>query len=108
MEGKITSFYAGKTVLLTGITGFLGKVIFEKFLRSLSNVRRLYVLIRSKKGSSVEERFKKVIHDSEIFERLRAELGEQKFTTVFKNVVPIAGKIFLQLKVPLNNPEKPN
>jgi len=33
--GKIGDFYEGKTLLLTGITGFLGKVILEKFLRVL-------------------------------------------------------------------------
>jgi fatty acyl-CoA reductase len=69
--GKIGDFYEGKTLLLTGTTGFLGKVILEKFLRALPQVKRIYVLIRSKKGSSVEERFKKVIHDSEIFFKLR-------------------------------------
>ncbi|EAS00429.1 male sterility protein (macronuclear) [Tetrahymena thermophila SB210] len=91
--GKVFQFYEGKTVLLTGITGFLGKVIFEKFLRTLPMVKRIYVLIRSKKGSPVEERFKKVIHDSEIFERLRQEKGDNFFNYLFSKVVPIEGDL---------------
>lgn len=91
--GKVLQFYEGKTVLLTGITGFLGKVILEKFLRSLPMIKRIYVMIRSKKGSSVEERFKKVIHDSEIFERLRKELGNEFYNFLQSKVVAIEGKI---------------
>ena len=46
-------FYREKTILVTGTTGFLGKVLLEKILYSLSEVRRVYVLIRNKKGSSL-------------------------------------------------------
>jgi FlaA1/EpsC-like NDP-sugar epimerase len=35
---KVVEFYKGKTVLLTGCTGFLGKIILEKFLRSCPDV----------------------------------------------------------------------
>ena len=31
---SIVNFYTNKSILLTGVTGFLGKVIFEKLLRS--------------------------------------------------------------------------
>lgn len=32
-DSPITSFYAGKTVFLTGPTGFLGHLLLEKLLR---------------------------------------------------------------------------
>lgn len=32
-HSPITTFYAGKTVLLTGPTGFLGHLLLEKLLR---------------------------------------------------------------------------
>ena len=58
-------------MLLTGCTGFLGKVLLEKFLYSLSNVDKIFVLIRAKEGSSLFERFKKEIISSPCFDRLR-------------------------------------
>lgn len=87
--GKVLQFYQGKTILLTGITGFLGKVIFEKILRCIPTVERIYVLIRNKKGVSVEERFKKVIHDSEIFEKLKLEKGHTFYDYLASKVIPI-------------------
>lgn len=35
MNRGVRSFYEGKNVLLTGTTGFVGKVILEKYLRSV-------------------------------------------------------------------------
>ena len=43
---NIKDYYKGKNVLLTGCTGFLGKVILEKMLRSCSNVNKIFLLIR--------------------------------------------------------------
>jgi hypothetical protein len=41
----LSEFYHGKTILLTGSTGFLGKVILEKILRSLASVQTVYLSI---------------------------------------------------------------
>lgn len=49
---KIQEYFTGKTVLVTGATGFLGKALVEKMLRGLPGLRRLYLLIRSRQGSS--------------------------------------------------------
>jgi FlaA1/EpsC-like NDP-sugar epimerase len=43
---NIKDYYKGKNVLLTGCTGFLGKVILEKMLRSCSNVNKIFLLVR--------------------------------------------------------------
>ena len=54
----LSDFYTGKTVLLTGSTGFLGKVILEKVLRSLPVVKTIYLGIKPKVIShSFETRF---------------------------------------------------
>ena len=44
----LTNFYTGKTILLTGATGFLGKVVLEKVLRSLPVVKTIYLAITPK------------------------------------------------------------
>ena len=46
---KVRDFYAGKTLLITGCTGFLGKVILEKILRSCPHVKKIILLVRPKK-----------------------------------------------------------
>lgn len=63
---SISDFYRGKTILLTGTTGFVGKVILEKILRS-TDCKCIYVMMRPKKTVTPEERLIKEILSSEIF-----------------------------------------
>lgn len=43
-------YYAGKTVFITGATGFIGSVLLQTFLAKLPEVRRIYCLYRSQPG----------------------------------------------------------
>ena len=54
--GSVAEFYRGKAVLITGGTGFMGKVLLEKLLRSCPGVTKLYVILRPKRNKSVNER----------------------------------------------------
>jgi hypothetical protein len=59
----IEQFYSGKSLLITGCTGFvgksplfnvyIGKVLLEKVLRSLPSVKTIYVGISSKVGVQI-------------------------------------------------------
>nr|XP_033331554.1 fatty acyl-CoA reductase 1-like [Megalopta genalis] len=69
---EIVEFYKGAKVLVTGGTGFLGLLIIEKLLRSCPDIVTIYMLIRQKKGKSVEERFKECFNDT-VFSRLKRE-----------------------------------
>ncbi|XP_039492060.1 fatty acyl-CoA reductase wat [Drosophila santomea] len=55
MDEGIPGFYKDKVVFLTGATGFLGKVIIEKLLRT-TEVKRIYSMIRPKRGKDIQER----------------------------------------------------
>ena len=55
-DGAVLSFYRGKNVFLTGATGFMGKVLLEKLLRTCPEVGTVYILVRPKKGRMTEER----------------------------------------------------
>ncbi|XP_011605197.2 fatty acyl-CoA reductase 1 isoform X2 [Takifugu rubripes] len=68
----IPEYYTGKNVLITGATGFMGKVLLEKLLRSCSGVRNVYVLVRSKAGQSAKARVTDMIN-CKLFERLQEE-----------------------------------
>jgi fatty acyl-CoA reductase len=52
----ITEFFQAKCVFVTGGTGFIGKVLLEKILRSCPDVDSIYVLLRPKKGKDIRER----------------------------------------------------
>jgi FlaA1/EpsC-like NDP-sugar epimerase len=39
MNFSVKQFYADKTILITGCTGFLAKMILEKIIRSCSNFK---------------------------------------------------------------------
>lgn len=68
-------------------TGFVGKALIEKLLRSCPTLSKIYVLLRPKKGVSIEQRLKDQL-DTKLYERLR---GEQPQT--LSKVVAIAGDV---------------
>jgi alcohol-forming fatty acyl-CoA reductase len=52
----VQQFYAGKTIFITGGSGFMGKVLIEKLLYSCSEVKELIILMRPKRGKSASHR----------------------------------------------------
>jgi alcohol-forming fatty acyl-CoA reductase len=70
---------SGKTLLVTGSTGFLGKSIVEKCLRTLPGVRRIDLAIRSSARRPAAERLEREVLASPAFRRLKQELGEARF-----------------------------
>ncbi|XP_049522436.1 putative fatty acyl-CoA reductase CG5065 [Dermacentor silvarum] len=69
---QVAQFYKDRVVLITGGTGFIGKVLLEKLLRSCSGLKRVYLLVRSKRGEEPQARLKKMFN-SQMFERLKKE-----------------------------------
>ncbi|CAF1499260.1 unnamed protein product [Adineta ricciae] len=52
----IANFFKNKTIFVTGATGFVGKCLLEKLIRSCPNLHRIYVLIRGKHNITPNER----------------------------------------------------
>ncbi|XP_041852894.1 fatty acyl-CoA reductase 1 isoform X1 [Melanotaenia boesemani] len=69
---NIPEYYAGKNVLISGATGFMGKVLLEKLLRSCPEIGAVYVMVRSKAGQSPQARVADMTN-CKLFERLQSE-----------------------------------
>ncbi|KAI4499642.1 hypothetical protein M0802_005212 [Mischocyttarus mexicanus] len=67
----IQKFYDDQNIFITGGTGFIGKLLIEKLLRSCPNVN-IYILIRPKKGKDVFQRVNELFEDM-VFSKLREE-----------------------------------
>ncbi|XP_035658073.1 fatty acyl-CoA reductase 1-like [Branchiostoma floridae] len=72
MTSAIADFYKDKNVFVTGATGFLGKVLVEKLLRSCPEVKGIYLLIRPRGPQTVQERLNKMV-ECKLFDKVRHE-----------------------------------
>lgn len=86
----ISAFYAGRSILISGSTGFLGKVLCEKLLRSCPDVAEIFLLIRPKKGLSVNERLQKMLNNK-LFDVLRSERP-----SALNKLIPINGDVGIE------------
>lgn len=90
----VESVFVGKTVFITGASGFLGKVLVEKLLRSCSGVEKIFILIRGKKGKSADERLED-FKTSKAFDNVR-QMSPQPLDKLVAiegdlTLVPLAG-----------------
>jgi len=63
MEASIAESFRDGTVFVTGSTGFLGKILIEKLLRSCS-MKKIALLVRSKKGLGSNQRVADICNQS--------------------------------------------
>jgi thioester reductase-like protein len=68
--------FAGKQVMLIGVTGFIGKVWLANTLLDLPEIKRIYLLIRRQKSNPGQQRFQKMIEESPVFDPLFEKYGD--------------------------------
>ncbi|KAL6420855.1 hypothetical protein ACFW04_014381 [Cataglyphis niger] len=88
-KSNIQSFYKDKTIFITGASGFMGKVLVEKLLYSCSDLNKIYVLMRAKRGCSFDNRLEDIFK-LPLFQRIQTEKPQ-----VLKKVIPFNGDICL-------------
>ncbi|XP_022240863.1 fatty acyl-CoA reductase 1-like [Limulus polyphemus] len=86
-NSQVREFYRDRAVLVTGATGFVGKVLVEKLLRSCSRLKTIYLLLRSKDDKNVRQRLDELLL-SKAFDRISSESQ-----SVMTKIVPIAGDV---------------
>jgi fatty acyl-CoA reductase len=58
---SVAEFYNGRSIFITGATGFMGKALLEKLLRSCPGIKQVYILIRPKRGKDVSQRLEELL-----------------------------------------------
>lgn len=64
VEGTpIQEFFREAHVFITGGTGFIGKILTEKLVRSVPHLGQIYMLIRGKRGMNAQQRFEQLLEN---------------------------------------------
>ncbi|KAK2433746.1 alcohol-forming fatty acyl-CoA reductase [Trifolium repens] len=95
-SGTMQDFLMGKTILVTGATGFLAKVFVEKILRIQPEVQKMYLLLRASNIELAEERLQNEVFEIDLFRVLRERWGENFSSFISKKVVTIAGDVAME------------
>lgn len=64
----IETYFRGKSIFITGATGFVGKILIEKLLRSFEEIDTIYLLIRQKDDETPLKRLRKLTDCSVIIQ----------------------------------------
>ncbi|XP_027346886.1 fatty acyl-CoA reductase 3-like [Abrus precatorius] len=91
--GSILHFLQDKTILVTGATGFLAKILLEKILRVQPNVKKLYLLLRAADAKSATHRLHNEIIGKELFRLLKEKMGANFNSFVSKKLTLVPGDI---------------
>ena len=83
----------GKRVMLIGVTGFIGKVWLANTLMDLPEIGKLYLLIRRQKSSPAQQRFKKMIEGSPVFDPLFEKYGDRLGSLLAEKVEVVEGDV---------------
>ncbi|KAE8719516.1 Fatty acyl-CoA reductase 1 [Hibiscus syriacus] len=89
----VAKFLQGKTILITGATGFLAKVFIEEILRHQPNVNKLYLIMRASDDKSAIQRLYDEVISTELFRVLHETWGSKFDRFISSKVIAIAGDI---------------
>lgn len=94
-ESPTVAALSGKHVLITGATGFLGKVVLEKLLRTVADIGGVYVLMRgNRRYPDPQARFDAEVAGSTVFDVLKKKIGVAAFNALLSERVHcVAGEV---------------
>ncbi|CAN6196320.1 unnamed protein product [Urochloa humidicola] len=89
----VTERLLNRTVLITGATGFIAKLLVEKIMRLQPQVKRLYLLVRAGDQVAAQKRVESEIQQLHIFESLRQKYQTHFSSWFWSKVYPVAGDV---------------
>ncbi|KAF7103009.1 hypothetical protein CFC21_104052 [Triticum aestivum] len=92
----VVGYFGGKSILITGSTGFLGKVLVEKILRVQPDVKKLFLLVRAPDVESAKLRIQTEVTGREIFLVLKEKHGMGFDDFIEEKICPLAGDIMYE------------
>lgn len=91
---KVLENLRGKHVLVTGTTGFLGKMVLEKLIRTVPDIGGIHLLIRGNaRHPEARERFINEIACSSVFERLKMEDADAFDAFIHTRIHCVTGEV---------------
>eukprot|EP01025_Chloroclados_australasicus_P021148 TRINITY_DN2219_c0_g1_i1.p2 TRINITY_DN2219_c0_g1~~TRINITY_DN2219_c0_g1_i1.p2 ORF type:complete len:623 (-),score=75.53 TRINITY_DN2219_c0_g1_i1:650-2518(-) len=92
-QSPVCEFLKGKTLFVTGATGFLAKVLVEKILFEQPDVKKIYLLIQRRGKMSAQDRLKEQVLSSQAFNRIREQKGEQFQEFMLSKLTAVQGDL---------------
>ncbi|KAK2643602.1 hypothetical protein Ddye_025365 [Dipteronia dyeriana] len=89
----IIQFLKGKTILITGGTGFLAKIFLEKILRIQPNVKKICLLIRAGDTNSATQRMLNEFVEKDLCRVLRNRWGGNLHSFILEKVAAVPGDV---------------
>ncbi len=73
-QASVQQSFSGKTLLLTGATGFIGKAYLEKALRTCPDIGKVVVIVRNNpaKFANAQDRFQREVLSNPLFDTLKS------------------------------------
>ncbi|XP_066340749.1 probable fatty acyl-CoA reductase 4 [Miscanthus floridulus] len=96
LDSDVVRYFRGKSILITGSTGFLGKVLVEKILRVQPDVKKLFLLIRAADVESAKQRLENKVTGREIFQILKEKHGNGFESFIQEKVCPLPGDVMYE------------
>jgi long-chain acyl-CoA synthetase len=90
---SVRETFAGKRILLIGVTGFIGKVWIVNLLTDLPEVAKITLLIRRNRTTSAQRRFEKIVEESPAFDSLHERYGRGLAAFLHKRVEVVEGDV---------------
>nr|CAD7578791.1 unnamed protein product [Timema californicum] len=85
----IQEFYRDRSVFMTGASGFCGKILLSKLLRSCPYIGNIFILIRPKKNKSIAQRLEALLSEPVLVDLVESN----KHQDVLKKIVLVPGDI---------------
>src|SRR5207248_6627935 len=85
--------FGGLEIMVTGVTGFLGKIALTMLLDRYPGIGKVHVLVRPRAGGTAEDRFFGRVVDTPPFRPLRERHGDRFEEFLREKCRPIAGDV---------------